>query len=75
MIMADRDDPVMRYFTQPVEEEKGPDNRYCDKGSLLYPAAYGFPESKGVSFKFKNAMGISPVVEAEIDVEAGAPEQ
>jgi hypothetical protein len=45
MVMAERDDPVMRRLARPVEEDKGPDNKYCDRGKLLHPTAYGYPES------------------------------
>jgi len=45
VVYADRDDPVIHELGQPVEEEKGPDNPYCEKGKLLYPRAYGYPES------------------------------
>jgi hypothetical protein len=47
MVLADRDDPVMRQLARPVEEDKGPDNKYCDRGELLYPTAYGYPETMG----------------------------
>ena len=47
MVMAERDDPVIRRLGRPVEEEKGPDSKYCDKGKLLDPVAYGYPESMG----------------------------
>jgi len=46
VVYADRDDPVIHELGQPVEEEKGPDNPYCEQGKLLYPKAYGYPESK-----------------------------
>jgi hypothetical protein len=44
-VLADRDDPVMRQLARPVEEDKGPDNKLCDRGKLLYPEAYGYPET------------------------------
>lgn len=34
---ADRDDPAARKLARPVEEEKGPDNKLCDRGKLLNP--------------------------------------
>jgi hypothetical protein len=37
----------MRQLARPVEEDKGPDNKYCDRGELLYPTAYGYPETMG----------------------------
>ncbi len=47
MVLADRDDPVTRERPHPVEEEKGPNSKYCDRGKLLRPTAYGYPESMG----------------------------
>ena len=46
MATADRADPVIRQLARPVEEEKGQNNPFCEKGKLLYPEAYGFPVSK-----------------------------
>jgi hypothetical protein len=51
MVMAERDDPVIRRLAQPVEEDKGPDNKYCDKGQLLDPISYGYPESMGRDYE------------------------
>jgi len=51
VVYADRDDPVIHELGRPVEEEKGPDNKLCDKGKLLYPNAYGYPESKGRDYE------------------------
>jgi len=45
VVYADRDDPVIHELARPVEEEKGLDNPYCEKGKLLYPHAYGYPEN------------------------------
>jgi hypothetical protein len=45
MVLADRDDPVTRQHPRAVEEEKGPNNKYCDRGKLLSPTAYGYPKS------------------------------
>ena len=45
VVYADRDDPVIHELGRPVEEEKGPDNKLCEKGKLLYPEAYGYPKS------------------------------
>jgi hypothetical protein len=50
-VLADRDDPVIRQRTRPVEEEKGPDNKLCDRGQLIHPAAYGYPETMGVDYQ------------------------
>ncbi len=46
IVLADRDDPVMRQLRRPVVEEKS-DSGSCPDGVLLYPEAYGYPESKG----------------------------
>ena len=46
-VLADRDDPVIHELGRPVEEEKGGKNTLCEKGKLLYPEAYGYPESAG----------------------------
>ncbi|MCB2219859.1 MAG: hypothetical protein KQI35_05630 [Bacteroidetes bacterium] len=45
VVYADRDDPVIQKLARPVVEEKGQYNPYCEKGKLLYPEAYGYPES------------------------------
>jgi len=50
-VLADRDDPVVRQLARPVEEDKGPDNKLCDRGELLYPKAYGYPESMGRDYE------------------------
>jgi hypothetical protein len=47
VVYADRDDPVIREIGKPVEEWKGPDSKICDRGELLRPTAYGYPESMG----------------------------
>jgi len=46
VVYADRDDPVIHQLARPVEEDKASDNPYCEKGKLIYPEAYGYPESK-----------------------------
>jgi len=56
MVMADRDDPVIHQLRRPVEEDKGPDNKLCDRGELLYPTAYGYPESMGKDYQDREAM-------------------
>jgi hypothetical protein len=56
MVMADRDDPVIHQLARPVEEDKGPDNKLCDRGELLYPEAYGYPESMGKDYKEQEEM-------------------
>jgi len=58
VVYADRDDPVIHKLGRPVEEDKGPENKLCEKGKLLYPDAYGYPESLGRDYdelsKMKN---------------------
>lgn len=51
LVMAERDDPVIRRLARPVEEEKGPENKFCDRGKLLHPTAYGYPESMGRDYQ------------------------
>ncbi len=51
IVMAERDDPVIRRLARPVEEDKGPDNKFCDRGKLLHPTAYGYPESMGRNYE------------------------
>jgi len=53
VVYADRDDPVIHELGRPVEEEKGPNNKLCDKGKLLYPKAYGYPDSAGRDYEIK----------------------
>jgi hypothetical protein len=53
MVMAERDDPVIHQLARPAEEEKGPDNKYCDRGKLLNPTAYGYPESMGRDYEVR----------------------
>ena len=48
IVLADRDDPVMRKLYHPVEEEKG--NGNFVKGKLLYPEAYGYPVEMSVDY-------------------------
>jgi hypothetical protein len=50
VVYADRDDPVIRQLGGPIEEDKGPDNKLCDQGKLLFPRAYGYPESGGANY-------------------------
>ena len=51
IVLADRDDPVMQQLYKPVEEEKG--NGNFEKGLLLYPEAYGYPEEKGFDYQME----------------------
>jgi len=50
-VLANRDDPVIHELGRPVEEEKGGKNTLCEKGKLLYPKAYGYPESMGRDYE------------------------
>ena len=52
-VLADRDDPVIHELGRPVEVEKGGENTLCEKGKLLYPEAYGYPESMGRDYEMK----------------------
>jgi hypothetical protein len=52
-VMAERDDPSMRRLARPVEETKGPDNKYCDRGKLLDPISYGYPESMDRDYELR----------------------
>nr|NQU91755.1 hypothetical protein [Bacteroidota bacterium] len=54
-VLADRDDPVIHELGRPVEEEKGGKNTLCEKGKLLYPKAFGYPESMGRDYEIKQA--------------------
>ena len=51
VVYADRDDPVIHELGRPVEEEKGGDHSLCEKGKLLYPKAYGYPETAGRDYE------------------------
>ena len=53
-VLADRDDPVIHELARPVEEEKGGAGKLCEKGKLLYPKAYGYPESAGMDYEMLN---------------------
>jgi hypothetical protein len=50
-VFVDRDDPVMQQLARPVEEEKTIESKLCRRGRLLYPTAYGYPESMGAHFE------------------------
>jgi hypothetical protein len=50
-VLAERDDPVIRRAALPVEEMKGPANKLCDRGKLLNPGAYGYPEAMGQDYE------------------------
>lgn len=48
-VYADRDDPVIHQLAKPVVQHKGKDIWIPD-GKLLYPRAYGFPDSMGMDY-------------------------
>lgn len=50
IVLADRDDPVMKELYRPVVEEKGKDS-FVPKGKLLYPEAYGFDSKKAYNYE------------------------
>ncbi|MDC0834724.1 hypothetical protein POG22_17190 [Geitlerinema sp. CS-897] len=54
LVMADRDDPVMRHHQQPVEQEKG--DGHFEKGKLLNPEAYGYPRTMGVDYDLEQEL-------------------
>jgi hypothetical protein len=56
VVYADRDDPVIHHHARPVEEDKGPGS-LCDRGKLLYPAAYGYPETRGAHYEESQQLG------------------
>jgi hypothetical protein len=49
LVLAARDDPVVRQLERPVEEAKG--NGNFEKGRLLNPEAFGRPPEMGVAFQ------------------------
>jgi len=55
-VLAGRDDPVIRRIAKPVEEDKGPENKICDRGRLLHPRAYGYPETMGQDYELIQGM-------------------
>jgi hypothetical protein len=59
-VMTERDDPSMRRLTRPVEEDKGPNNKYCDRGKLLDPIAYGYPVSMGRDYERRVGEWLQP---------------
>ncbi|MBN1337819.1 MAG: hypothetical protein JXA03_00770, partial [Bacteroidales bacterium] len=56
MVLADRDDPVIHEFARPVEEEKSDENKLCKKGKLIYPKAYGYPETMGRDYEMVHSI-------------------
>jgi hypothetical protein len=51
VVYADRDDPVVRQGSLPVEIEKPPESKLCARGKLLRPTAYGYPESMAQGYE------------------------
>ena len=52
IVLADRDDPVIRKLRKPVVQDKS-DSKLCKPGELLYPAAYGYPKEYGKDYREK----------------------
>lgn len=50
-VLAERDDPSIRRSARPVEEKKGPENKFCDRGKLLDPISFGYPETMGQDYE------------------------
>jgi len=48
IVLADRDDPVIRSLARPVVAEKGTPESNIPKGLMLNPTAYGYPEEMNV---------------------------
>lgn len=55
IVMADRDDPVMKKLYHPVVEEKS-EKSICKKGVLLDPEAYGYAEEYGAHYQKEKEM-------------------
>ncbi|MCF8332494.1 MAG: hypothetical protein K9H84_08595, partial [Bacteroidales bacterium] len=55
IVMADRDDPVMKKLYHPVVEEKS-EKSICKKGVLLDPEAYGYAEEYGANYQKEKEM-------------------
>ncbi|HEX7319905.1 MAG TPA: hypothetical protein VF399_06070 [bacterium] len=62
IVMADRDDPVIKQLYKPVEEEKG--NGNFTKGKLLYPKAYGYPEEMGEEYENRRDQDVAARADA-----------
>ena len=62
IVMADRDDPVMKQLYKPVEQEKG--NGNFTKGKLLYPKAYGYPENMGEDYERRQELNTTARTDA-----------
>ncbi|RLE81970.1 MAG: hypothetical protein DRJ36_00905, partial [Thermoprotei archaeon] len=52
IVLADRDDPVIRKLRKPVVQDKS-DSKLCKPGELLYPEAYGYPKEYGKDYREK----------------------
>ena len=57
IVLADRDDPVMRQLFRPVVETKG-EGKDVPSGKLLYPEAYGFSEQYSIHFEKNQRMKV-----------------
>ena len=58
VVLAERDDPVIRQIGRPSVEDKGPDSKFCDRGKFLNPTAYGYPEIMGRDYRRYEAQGL-----------------
>ncbi|MCU0611874.1 MAG: hypothetical protein MUE60_08815 [Candidatus Eisenbacteria bacterium] len=65
-VLAERDDPVIHQLGRPVEEAKGPASKFCPRGKFLYPEAYGYPRSAGVTYDQREEQIARERVKAEI---------
>lgn len=52
LVLAARDDPVARRLARPVEEDKDEGER----GTLLFPEAFGYPPERGVDFALRRSV-------------------
>jgi len=50
VVYAQRDDPYMRMSRYRVEKRKSPDS-ICDRGKLLHPVAYGYPDNMSSDYQ------------------------
>ncbi len=50
IVLADRDDPVIKKLRKPVVQDKS-ESKLCKPGQLLYPEAYGYPKEMGVDYQ------------------------
>jgi hypothetical protein len=58
LVLADRDDPVIRQLARPGEESTG--NGNFERGKLLNPEAFGEPPERGVHFEATSMAAMAP---------------